>query len=229
MPSAGLRTGNLPFKFLDLRRFCFSHCRRLTTGSTRRSSSAPTSSRRTRSRRRTSNTCEFLVGGVASEDLGKAKEAETFFNAQRADPYPNGLLDDQIYGVLFSLSKLGRGIQNALLLKPVRQGVNQDASTFCSYINTTGEIVVNSQSFEMLKALMWLAGFHEQNGPRGITIWTPIMKGKVATTIIKRLVGIEALKTGVNVLVKIETFKRSGVSIPAGCIMNPMLATRGRF
>lgn len=51
------------------------------------------------------------------------------------------------------------------------------------------------------------------------------MKGKVATTIIKRLVGIEALKTGVNALVKIETFKRSDVSIPAGCIMNPMLAT----
>ena len=82
-----------------------------------------------------------------------------------------------MYGALFSLSELARGIQNTLLLKPVRQGVNQDASTFCSYINTTGEIVVNSQSFEMLKALMWLAGFHEQNGPRGITIWTPIMKG----------------------------------------------------
>ena len=162
---------------------------------------------------------------MASEDLGNAKEAEAFFNAQRADLYLNGLLDGQMYGALFSLSELARGIQNALLLKPVRQGVNQDASTFCSYINTTGEIVVNSQSFEMLKALMWLAGFHEQNGPRGVTIWTPIMKGKVATTIIKRLVGIEALMTGVNALVKIETFKRSDVSIPAGCITNPMLAT----
>ena len=51
-------------------------------------------------------------------------------------------------------------------------------------------------------------------------------QGKVATTIIKCLVvGIEALMTGVNALVKIETFKRSDVSIPAGCIMNPMLAT----
>ena len=45
------------------------------------------------------------------------------------------------------------------------------------------------------------------------------------TTIIKRLVGIEALKTGANALVKIGTSKRSDVSIPAGCIMNPMLAT----
>ena len=26
MPSAGSRTGNLLFKFLDLRRSCFSHC-----------------------------------------------------------------------------------------------------------------------------------------------------------------------------------------------------------
>ena len=121
------------------------------------------------------------------------KEAETFFNIQRADPYLNGLLDGQMYGALFSLSELGRGIKNALFLKPVRQGMDQDARTFCSYINTTGEIVVNSQSFEMLKALMWLAGFHEQNSPRGVTIWTPIIKGKVATTIIKRLVGIEAL------------------------------------
>ena len=43
------------------------------------------------------------------------------------------------------------------------------------------------------------------------------MKGKVATTITKRLVGIEALKTGVNALVKIEAFKRSDVPIPAGC------------
>ena len=76
---------------------------------------------------------------------------------------------------------------------------------------------MNAQLFEMLKALMWLAGFEEQNGPRGvtITIWTPIMKGKVATTITKRLIGIEALMTGVNALVKIETFKRSDVSIPA--------------
>ena len=73
---------------------------------------------------------------------------------------------------------------------------------------------------------MWLAGFEEQNGPRGVTIWTPIMKGKVATTTTKRLVGIEALMTGVvNALVKIETFERSDVSIPAGCITNPMLAT----
>ena len=31
--------------------------------------------------------------------------------------------------------------------------------------------------------------------------------------------------TGVNALVEIETFKRSDVSIPAGCIMKPMLAT----
>ena len=69
-----------------------------------------------------------------------------------------------------------RGIQNALLLKPARKGVNQDASTFCSYINTTGEIVVNAQSFEMLKALIWLAGFEEQNGPRGVTIWLVIRK-----------------------------------------------------
>ena len=130
-----------------------------------------------------------------------------------------------MYGAIFSLSELARGIQNALVLKPVRKGVNQDVSIFCSYINTTGEIVVNSQSFEMLKALMWLAGFHEQNGPRGVTMWTPITKGKVATTIIKRLVGIEALTTGVNALVKIETFKRSDVSIATGCIMNPMLAT----
>ena len=51
------------------------------------------------------------------------------------------------------------------------------------------------------------------------------MKGKVATMIIKRLVGIEALKTGVSALVEIETFKRLDVLIPAGCIMNPMLAT----
>ena len=101
-------------------------------------------------------------------------------------------------------------------MKPVRQGVNQDASKFCSCINTTGETGVNAQSFVILKALMWLAGFEEQNGPRGVTIWTPITKGKVATTIIKRLVGIEALMTGVNALVKIETFKRSDVSIPAG-------------
>ena len=51
------------------------------------------------------------------------------------------------------------------------------------------------------------------------------MKGKVATTIIKRLVGIEALMTSVNALVKIETFKRSDVSIPAGCVINLVLAT----
>jgi len=171
-------------------------------------------------------TSEFWNCSVANfRSLGNAKEAEAFFNAQRADPYLNGLLDGQMYGALFSLSELARGIQNALLLKPVRQGIRDDAATFCSYVNTTSETVVNAQSFEMLKALMWLAGFEEQNGPRGVTIWTPIMKGKVATTIIKRLVGIEALMTGVNALVKIETFKRSDVSIPAGCIMNPMLAT----
>ena len=68
------------------------------------------------------DTSEFWVGGVASEDLGNAKEAETFFNVQRADPYLNGLLDGQMYGALFSLSELARGIQNALLLKPVRSG-----------------------------------------------------------------------------------------------------------
>ena len=45
------------------------------------------------------DTSEFWVGGVASlRSLGNAKEAEAFFNAQRADPYLNGLLDGQMYG-----------------------------------------------------------------------------------------------------------------------------------
>lgn len=161
----------------------------------------------------------------ADQGVVNAKEAETFFNDQRTDPYLNGLLDGNMYGALFSLAELARGVQNALLLKPVRKGVRDDDDTFCSFVNTTGEVVVNSQSFEMLKALMWLAGFREHEFPRGISKWKPIVKGKVATTIIKRLIGIEALKTGVNALVKIETFKRSDVSIPAGRIMNPMLAT----
>ena len=78
----------------------------------------------------------WWVGGVASEDLGNAKEAGTFFNAQRADPHLNGLLDGQTYGAIFSLSELAHGIQNALLLKPVRQGVNQDARAHSARTST---------------------------------------------------------------------------------------------
>ena len=58
---------------------------------------------------------------------------------------------------------------------------------------------------------MWLAGFHEQNGPRGVTIWTPIMKGKVAATIIKRLVAKPPTQN--PELARIDVFLRERVRL----------------
>ena len=87
---------------------------------------------------------------------------------------------------------------------------------------------MSSQTFQIIKALMLLAGFKKEECERGATKWSPIATGDEATATIKRLIGIEALKNGINALVKIETFKRSDLekmSAPPGCIMNPMLAT----
>ena len=84
---------------------------------------------------------------------------------------------------------------------------------------------MNTQSFEIIPALMWLAGFQQAEPVRGVTVWSPIATGDQATSIIKRLIGIEALMTGINALVKIETFKRQDVETPVGLLMNPMLAT----
>ena len=145
-----------------------------------------------------------------------AEASEAFFVTQRADPYLNGALDGMMYSALYALAEVGRALQNALLLKPVRQGIVRDTMPFFSYVNTTGEVIVNTQSFEIIKALMWLAGFKEINFARGVTKWVPIATGDMALPIIKRLIGIESLKTGINPLVKIETFERKN---------NPMFAT----
>ena len=151
------------------------------------------------------------------EHKANAQASEAFFAAQRADPYLNGVLDGMMYSALYALAELGCALLNALLLKPVRQGTARETMPFFPYVNTTGEVIVNTQSFEIIKALMWLAGFKEITFARGVTKWVPIASGEMALPIVQRLVGIEALKTGINPLVKIET------RVNRGCIIKNLI------
>jgi hypothetical protein len=97
--------------------------------------------------------CDFWSKyAVGNAHLVNAKASAAFFSAQRADPYRNGVLDGMMYGAMFALADVGRVLQNALLFKPVRKGAAHDLAAFCSYVNTTGEVNVNGQSFEIIKA-----------------------------------------------------------------------------
>lgn len=57
---------------------------------------------------------------------------------------------------------------------------------FCSYVNTTSDIIVNDQVIGIFKALMWLAGFEEKECARGVTKWSPIATGGQATSEVRR-------------------------------------------
>lgn len=168
-----------------------------------------------------------LVEDDDDEDKKNAKEGEKFFAEQRTNDYLSGVLAGMMYGAMYSLADLGRGLQKALLFGPVRVGTKDSKDAFCSYINTSADVIVNAPSFEILTALMWIAGFREIQCARGVTKWVPSEKGERATEIIDRLVGFATLKTGINSLVKVQCFTRLELKerVSAGCIIDPMRAT----
>ena len=77
----------------------------------------------------------------------------------------------------------------------------EDEKDFVNYVTQTKDIVVQHESFAVLRAVMFAAGFFPEVRKRRVTAWK-----MTCPDALERLLGVSSTKTGVNGLVRMWTY-----------------------